>query len=94
MTLREYLAGRKESLKAFCVRKQIPYNRGRRYFYRIGMVVHIDDLDKIIADSSGAVTGAGITSEKRERIVYIGRGRPPKNVAKRTVKGKNAGRAA
>ena len=89
MTLREYLAGRRESLKEFCVRKGIPITRGRRYYYRIGCDVHAPDLIKIQAETNGLVDVSGITrGDRTERIVYVGRGRPPKNVAKRSVKGK------
>ena len=86
MTLREYLAGRKESLKEFCVRKEIPYTRGHRYYYRIGMTVHRADLNKILAETNGMVNADGMTSEKRDKVIYVERGRPPKNSTRRKSK--------
>lgn len=94
MTLREYLAGRRESLKEFCARTMIPYTRGRCYFYRLSRNIDVGDLNKILAETNGLVDASGIASEKRGKIIYIGRGRPPKNVFKRSVKGKSSGDAA
>jgi hypothetical protein len=95
MTLREYLAGRHESLKEFSARTRIPYARARRYYYRTGRLVDISDLNKILAETNGLVNADGMASEKRDKILYVGRGRPPKNVLKKSrVHRKGAGDAA
>ena len=87
MTLREYLEGRRESMKQFCARKGIDPERGKRYFYRLGYDVYAPDLIKIQAETNGLVDVSGITrGDRRERIVYIGRGRPLKNTAKKTIR--------
>lgn len=94
MTLREYLEVRKETLRYFCVRVQIPYNRGRRYFYRLGRMIEVTDFNKIQAATNGLVGADGITSMKKAKVRYTGRGRPPKNVIKKSVKKKTASLAS
>lgn len=94
MTLREYLAGRKESLKEFCGRTQIPYTRARHYFYRTGRLIDISDLNKVLAETNGLVDADGMASVKRDKIIYTGRGRPPKGSFKKGVKVKVVGSAA
>jgi hypothetical protein len=94
MTLREYLAGRKETLKAFCARTQIPYTRAHQYYYRKGRLVDISDLNKVLAETNGLVDADGMASVKRDKIIWTGRGRPPKGSLKKGVKEKTAGSAA
>lgn len=100
MTLREYLDGRGESLKAFCVRKQIPMARGQKYFYRrnttMKMGNFLRDLNIIRAETNGLVDADGMTHPggPMGKVVYIGRGRPPKEVNKKTVGKKRSGTAA
>lgn len=88
MTLREYLAGRKESLKEFCARVRMPYARARRYYYRTGRVVDISDLNKVLAETNGLVNADGMACVKRDRIIWSGRGRPPKGSIKNNAKEK------
>ena len=84
MTLREYLAGRHESLKDFSARTGIPIVRARRYFYRLGRKVDVSDLNKILAETNGLVDANGMAAVDRDKIVYVGRGRPPKDSVRRT----------
>ena len=94
MTLREYLAGQKESLKQFAVRKGIPYARLHRYYYRTGRTIDIADLNKILAETRGLVNADGLACEKRDKIIYVERGRPPKAAKKISAGRKHGGAAA
>jgi len=103
MTLREYIEGRNETLKQFCARTRIPITRGRLYFYRQRTKMNtgdfLRDLNIIRAESNGLVDADGITHVGKpaggnNKVTYIGRGRPPKNVNKKTVRKKTTGTAA
>jgi|GEM_PF-4420411 len=92
MTLREYLDTRKESIKEFCVRVQIPFKRGHIYFYRKPAKISLRDLAadfrKIQAASNGLVDLDGISAIDGKQIRFT-RGRPPAKSRRKKYRGKN-----
>jgi hypothetical protein len=93
MTLREYLEGRGESLREFCVKRQIPIDRARNYYYQTNTKITTRllriDMNKIMAETKGLVDINGIAPPcDPEIFASRKRGRPERRKPNEKLKKK------